>query len=270
MPSEGPADLRDAEIGGPHLRIGRAGVGAEPALHVSRERGREGFVHIARFDLGLHDVSLGGDLLGRERRSVVRLQLCDGFRIASLSETELGARHLEAGCQYRLVHDHHRHGGPGYAVDEDVGAGLAHRRGGCVGGGDLDVLLERQPFILRRETRQRVLDHAVLENRLVVRNHADADELAFRVDGYEQVRRRPRVAGDGGEIDRFEYIPYEVVRLRDVVFEKRPDRQIGIALADVERLREILGQRRLVEFPGVRRRRSQRHEEEGKQQRGQG
>jgi hypothetical protein len=103
----------------------------------------------------------------------------------------------------------------------------------------------------------------------VVREHLHVDERAVPVERDEQVRRRPREAGDRREVDRLEQVTDEVGREArwPALPEQRPDRDVLLALADDERLREVLGERGAREDAGARGDRG-RAEQRGARQQG--
>jgi hypothetical protein len=143
---------------------------------------------------------------------------------AGISEAQLGARHRQTGGEYRLVHDAHRGGGLGHAIQHHPCFAAAGARV-AVGGRHGDFLFQAFSGVLLHELAQWRLAQSAQEYRLVLAQHFDIDEAALAVDGHQQIHRRAFEAGNGCQIDRFEHIA-DRAGFRFQFAGDRPHRQI--------------------------------------------
>ena len=100
-----------------------------------------------------------------------------------------------------------------------------------VGRGNLDRLFNVKTMILIDEVAEAVFADAVLENRLVVRKHADSNELAVWRDGDQQVGWCSGIAGQRHQIVGFKDVAKQAFGAGNIAAKQRPQRQRRVAFA---------------------------------------
>ena len=101
-----------------------------------------------------------------------------------------------------------------------------------VGRGNLDRLFNVKTMILIDEVAEAVFADAVLENRLVVRKHADSNELAVWRDGDQQVGWCSGIAGQRHQIVGFKDVAKQAFGAGNIAAKQRPQRQRRVAFAN--------------------------------------
>jgi hypothetical protein len=188
----------------------------------------------------------------------IGLQARDLVGVGRAGKAQPCPRHLQCRGQHALVHDAHRRGGLGHAIDMHQAALVARRA--ARRGVDRHALRQRQVLVLLDKAEHRRLAQTFQEHRFMMGQHLHVDEPALGVDGHQQVDRHAGKARHRREIDRLERIADQFDGGR-ILAQQRPYRQRRILLAHHQRRREMAGQRRLRHDAGRSRQGSQRQQQ---------
>ena len=200
----------------------RVEVGDVEVDKVFRGMRQPGFVHASAigagkqlFNLGIAEFEVANHAFTQqllEAEPFKHIGRHAGCRAAAFAagKPQLGACHLERRIENALIDDAHRRRGLRDAIEDDLITALLAAAVAVALRiqGNQELLLDVVVAVLGNEFTQRRFAQSAQENRLMLMQQFDIEEIALAVDADQEIHRRPLEAGDRRQVNRLKGISH--------------------------------------------------------------